>query len=50
MQIQSKCPGCTYTATRRMPTCPMCGALMDLVAPEAKLSPPRHESFSEVIL
>ncbi len=50
MQIQSKCPGCTYTAPRRIPTCPMCGALMHHVQPEANVLRRRHESFSEVIL
>ena len=36
MQTQWKCPGCTYTAPRRITTCPMCGALMEHTLREAQ--------------
>ena len=29
MDTQFICHGCTYTAQRRIATCPMCGALME---------------------
>ena len=41
MAAQFVCPGCTYTSHRRGPACPMCGALMERIEPEAK-KPIRH--------
>lgn len=36
MRSQFVCPGCTYTSPRHGPRCPMCGALMQRIEPDAK--------------
>ncbi len=48
MQTRFVCPGCTYTAQRRMPTCPMCGALMQPAPPDARRPVPTGGPFAAV--
>lgn len=48
MQTQFICHGCTYKVQRRVPTCPMCGALMQRIELDAHRPARAGSAFAAV--